>query len=429
MPIKKPPDKLWYPTLLQSANIKSNSWFDIRVINNDKKAKLATIKNDKPIKYLKTIKIPLYPNDNQKNIIFKWYDAVIDAYNMTNNYIKNNLSSINLNKLNIKGLRSKILDKLQDIQKQYKNVSMHTLDYSVSHCIAMYKSANTNLQRKYIKEYVIKDLDKDRNRYNLVVEPQSFSKKINGFSVSVLGHMESESKLSKDKLKHNCVLQYHKNTKRFYLLAPIDKINIILKSDKRFKKCGVDLGIRTFATIYSPERLVEIGNNTNKYMDRYLNKMDKINSEKERNILKERLFKKILERYGNKVRNRVDDIHKKTAVFLTKNYKEINLGKFSSKSMISNSSSNLREIVKRRCLALSFYKFNEFIKMMGKKYDCDITMTNEYKTSKTCHACKTENQNLGPSKIYKCVNSHCKIELGRDVNAAINIYNGGILRA
>ena len=30
MKMKKPPDKLWFPTLLQSANIiNSNSWFNI----------------------------------------------------------------------------------------------------------------------------------------------------------------------------------------------------------------------------------------------------------------------------------------------------------------------------------------------------------------------------------------------------------------
>jgi putative transposase len=430
-PIKKPPDKLWYPTLLQVANnIQTNSWFDMNEkINNNPNYKLTSLRQDKDINYLKTMKILIYPNEKQKEIILKWYNAVIEAYNITNKYIKDNKTTININNLSIKNLRSILNDKLYSIQNKESGISKHTLDYSVSHCISMYKSANTNLLRKHIDEYNIKDLSLNRNRYNLVVEPQSFSKKINGIFTSVLGHMNSERKLIKDKIKHNCILQYHKNTKKFYLIIPTDKINTILKTDKKYKKCGIDLGIRTFATIYTPEKVIEIGNNTNKIIDRYLKKLDNINSQKDKSILKQKLYDKLLEKNHNNIKNRIDDLHKKTAVFLTKNFKEINLGKLSIKVMISKSSSNLKEIVKRRGMTLSFYKFNEFIKLMSKKYNSKINMINEYKTSMTCHSCKSENKKLGQSKIYKCVNKHCKIELGRDVNASINIYNGGILEA
>ena len=61
--------------------------------------------------------------------------------------------------------------------------------------------------------------------------------------------------------------------------------------------------------------------------------------------------------------------------------------------------------------------------------DCKVNVLYEYKTSMTCHSCKNENKNVGSSKMYNCVNKQCKIKLGCDVNAAINIYNGGFLRA
>ena len=233
----------------------------------------------------------------------------------------------------------------------------------------------------------------------------------------------------KNIFKHNCILQYQKNTNRYFIIAPQDKQITFLKGSERYKKCGVDLGIRTFATIYTPEKVIEISNNTNKVIDKYLKKMDNINSQKDKNILNKKLYDKILERYGNKMRHRVNDLHKKVAVFLTSNFKEINLGKFSTKCMISNTTSNLKDIVKRRAQTLSFFKFNEFIQLMGKKYDCKVHVLDEYKTSMTCHSCKNENRNVGSSKIYNCVNKQCKIKLGRDVNASINIYNGGFLRA
>jgi len=428
MVIKKPPDKIWYPTLLQAANnIKTNAWFDMNEIKNPKpnsKKNMVKLTKDKTIKYLQTTKTPIYPNEKQKTILHKWFGAVQEVYNITNAYLKKNT---NQDLLDIRTLRSLLNDKLHSIQKT-NNINKHTLDYSVSHCIAMYKSAYTNLERGYIKEFDIKDLSIDKNRYNLVIEPQSFSKKINGIFTTTLGHMNSKRSL-KNIFKHNCILQYQKNTNRYFIIAPQDKQITFSKGTERYKKCGVDLGIRTFATIYTPEKVIEISNNTNQVMDRYLKKIDNINSQKDRNILKETMYNKILKRYGNKIRNRVNDIHKKVAVFLTSNFKEINLGKFSTKSMISNTTSNLKDIVKRRAQTLSFFKFNEFIQIMAKKYDCKVNVLDEYKTSMTCHSCKNENKNVGSSKIYNCVNKQCKIKLGRDVNAAINIYNGGFLRA
>ena len=426
MVIKKPPDKQWYPTLLQVANnIKTNAWFDMNEIINPKpNSKMAKLRKDKTITYLQTTKTPIYPNEKQKTILHKWFSAVQEVYNITNAYLKKNN---NQELLDIKILRPLLNDKLHNIHNT-NNINKHTLDYSVSHCIAMYKSAYTNLERGYIKEFYIKDLSIDKNRYNLVIEPQSFSKKINGIFTSTLGHMNSKRSL-KNIFKHNCILQYQKNTNRYFIIAPQDKQITFLKGSERYKKCGVDLGIRTFATIYTPEKVIEISNNTNKVMDMYLKKMDNINSQKDKNILKKKLYDKILERYGNKIRHRVNDLHKKVAVFLTSNFKEINLGKFSTKCMISNTTSNLKDIVKRRAQTLSFYKFNEFIQLMGKKYDCKVHVLDEYKTSMTCHSCKNENRNVGSSKIYNCVNKQCKIKLGRDVNASINIYNGGFLRA
>ncbi len=63
---------------------------------------------------------------------------------------------------------------------------------------------------------------------------------------------------------------------------------------------------------------------------------------------------------------------------------------------------------------------------MATKYNSKIIFINEYKTSMTCHNCKNENKDLGGRHIYEC--KKCKIELGRDINASINIYNMGFLK-
>ena len=155
--------------------------------------------------------------------------------------------------------------------------------------------------------------------------------------------------------------------------------------------------------------------------------MDNIKRQKNQLLLKNKIYEKLLERYGSKIRNRISDLHKKFSVFLTSTYKEITIGKMSTSRMISNKTSNIKAHTKRQMMTLSFYKFNEFLEIMAKKYDCKINIINEYNTTKICHLCKTKNETVGSKKIFKCCNKDCKIELGRDVNASINIYNGGFL--
>ena len=75
------------------------------------------------------------------------------------------------------------------------------------------------------------------------------------------------------------------------------------------------------------------------------------------------------------------------------------------------------------------HKLEEYVKTYTLYKSEENDIINEYKTTKICHLCKTKNETVGSKKIFKCCNKDCKIELGRDVNASINIYNGGFLRA
>jgi hypothetical protein len=42
--------------------------------------------------------------------------------------------------------------------------------------------------------------------------------------------------------------------------------------------------------------------------------------------VKEKLYKKLINKYGSKIRNKVDYLHKKLSVFLVRNYNEIIIG-------------------------------------------------------------------------------------------------------
>ena len=93
--------------------------------------------------------------------------------------------------------------------------------------------------------------------------------------------------------------------------------------------------------------------------------------------------------------------------------------------MVSNLTGNLYDIVKRRLMALSHYRFRMKLHSMSKKFDANIIETDEYLTSKCCSNCKNIKDDLGSAKLYMC--TKCNIVINRDINASINIYKNRIL--
>jgi IS605 OrfB family transposase len=399
--------KYVYPTLLQTANdINSFSWFNIKKRTNSKKKvrKKVQIKEE----YTDTIKFKLFLTDKQKNKLKLWLDDCIDIYNLTNQYIKDN--KLTKSDINFYKLRALLKTQIKDICKINK-LQKHTADYSVKHCVEMYKSAFSNRH----KNFTIKNLQKDRRRKNLVIEPTSFNKKINSFFN--LGTIKSSLKFA-DKIHKNSILQYDSYINNFIIITP--QIKETNKELDKSKKCGIDIGVRTFATTYSRSESYEIGTNTYPIIDGINKRLDNIREHHDIKILTNGQYKKLWYKYSDRLKNKISDLHNKTANFLLRQYKKINIGKVSIKSMISNLTGNLYKIVKRRLVALSHYKFREKLKSMSNKFGCKVNEINEYQTSIKCHNCNKLKRDLGSNKHYNC--SNCNLSIDRDINASINIY-------
>ena len=419
--MKKKKNKFIYPTLLQATQdtrkVHSRSWFDIKShANYNSKSTKKHSKDD----YIctQTFKIIIYPTDEQKQFINKWCDECIDVYNLTNKYIKENLlpNHSNFNKLvKFENLRDTpvIYNQVKDICS-FNSLPKHTADLATKHCVTMYKSAESNLRAGNIKSYEISDLSKDRRRKNIAIEPEAVSKEINGIFVRTLGEMKSNVPLSN--IRRASILQYDTLKKTYVIIAPFYRKGQI--ELKRYNKCAIDIGVRTFLTVYSPEKTYEIGTDTYGVIDKYLKKLDSINRNKNR--LGKKKYTLTYEKYQNKLSGKIKDMHNKAARFLLGKYKTIVIGKVSIKNMVSNLRGNLQEKTKRRLLALSHYKFRMKLKELAKKFKGKIIEVSEYLTSKTCCTCGNIKEDLGRNKTYNCTN--CGMTLDRDVNAAINIY-------
>lgn len=389
--------------------------------------------------FIKTLKLKIYPVDKQISILDDWFCLVNNVYNHTNQFIKDNICKINYfinNKniidfnykfitdikkikdtLNFINLRKTLNNYISDLHKK-STINKHTLDYAVKLCVEMYKSLHSNFKNGNIKHFKVRDLVESRRRFNLTLEPSYFNKKKNAFCYNTLGLMKSDKLFNSLKLTHNIILQYDKVKNEYYLLVPIDSRNNthVFREDK----CGIDIGVRTFMTVYSKNKCVEIGTNICQIIDKYNEKLDKLKSDNELKKLSKRTYNKARLKYQEKINNKINDIHKKVGNYLLKTYETINIGKVSINNMVSKLKGNIREKTKRRLLKLSHYKFRENLKLNSSKYGNTINEIDEYMTSKMCHNCKNIKRDLGSNKTYNCEN--CEIKIGRDINASINIY-------
>ena len=426
--------KYIYPNLLNTSlnnSVETNSWYNINWIENDTQS-FQKICKDVKSSYYKTNIIVLDLTEQQKIIINKWLDDCIDIYNMTNDFIKSKI--INIDKMsdleedlksmlfNFPKLRKELNNNIKHICN-INNLPKHTGDYALKHCITMYKSAISN-HNGNLNKFNIRNMMKDRRRKNLVIEPANISKKINSFCKTILGEINSNIQLNI--IKQNSVLQYDCFKDKYIIITPE-----VVNNEKKvyqYEKCGIDIGIRTFLTTYSEQEVFEIGTSdiTYKMIDNYNKRFTRISKSYKNGYINKKKYNYLNMKYRQRLRDKIDDMHRKVANMLLKRYQTIVIGNVSTKQMISNIKGKLNKITKKRCMALSHYRFRTKLKQMAIKFGVNVKETDEYMTSKTCHNCNNIHSDLGSKKIYNCVK--CGLSLDRDINAAINIYKDIDLR-
>jgi transposase len=416
--------KTWYPTLLQANNqLETNSWFDIKEFTNTNNPK-ELIEKPLSINYLKTYKYQIYPNDSQKVKLDNWFNRSIDVYNLTNSFLKQMLDGLDLKDknlvdhiVNFQWVRKQVYPIVSKISKDH-SINKHCLDMSTKYCVTMYKSAISNYRQGFNRGFEIRDLSYSSRRRNLGIE-SGMVKNSNGFCVRDFGIMNSGKIVLKTVITKDSIVQYDNFTKKYYIITPRDK-----QRDKLVTKeplCGVDIGVRTFATVYSHNKCYEIGTDlAKKKIDKHLSRIDKLSSHIDQKLISGSKATKVRLKYSDKMSNRITDLHNKVGSFLLNRYNTINIGKVSIKKMVSNLEGNLKEITKRRLATLSHFRFREKLKLMSKGLTGKINEIDEYMTSRTCSKCSTIKYDLGSNKIYEC--SNCNLKIDRDINASINIY-------
>lgn len=235
--------------------------------------------------------------------------------------------------------------------------------------------------------------------------------------------------LTPEDIKHDSKIIRRKNGK-YYLAIPIDIPTPMEKSSDRI--VALDPGVRIFQTTYDNqgnsyaigekdiEKLDELG----KIASRMRNGIRRIfNPDGTRSYIKEdkQTGQKLCRpafRIERKIRNKIEEIHRKTAKFLCDNYDVVIIPAFESQDMVKKGKRKINGTTARRLIRWSHYKFKEFLKNKGAITGTRIVEGTEEYTSKTCGNCFLINNRLGSKLTWKC---DCGSEHHRDGNAARNI--------
>ena len=355
--------------------------------------------------------------------------------------------------------RNKIVLKNSQIPKDEKwlcEIPYDTRQLAITNILANYKACITKVQRGQIKQFDIKFLSKKNKKqyfhlaYNAVNDngilwKQKFNKKIpmgkadeKWFSKYLKDH-PIKNNITKDKNKDKTKMRSQMIITRtfpgkYYLHVPYFAKTIATPS--KYKTIAIDPGIKTFHTFYNPEGIIgKIGDGLatkiirlSERIDYLKSLMTKTNTKNndlgyERNKRKRRLMRKQCAWLRTKIRDIVDDHHKKTAFYYCTNYENIIIPRLNVKSIqrsikrTFNCKTGSRII--SQMMMLSHGRFIEKLKQKAQEHQKNLIIVDEHYTSKTCGKCGNVDYLLGGDREYKCV--QCKAHFDRDVNAARNI--------
>ena len=403
---------------------------------------------------IKCRKVNMYLNLEQQKYLKRLFGAYRYYYNRAIQYI-NNYDKISkktffyvnyLDKTSIQNINledEKNIFTLITMRKYLKKnkpewlndlwVYSHLIDKAINEACDNYNKCMIKFKKSGIP-FILKLKNKKNKFQTMNLESSMFDNNTNTLfnnikiptnkKISLFGNIKLSENISKLKLCDFSISCNTRLNKYFLNINYLEKDKKILKNNK---VCSIDPGLKTYLTIYSDNKVEELGIGITKKLNKICNEIDiinsKINKKKEDNIKeynlcsnKRKNLKKALHRKIEYLENLKNELHNKCINHLIKNYGKIILPKLETQKLGYKFNSKLA----RSLYNLSNYKFLSKLEIKCKENDIELVIRPEYYTSKTCSRCGNLNYDLKISdRIYNCIK--CKLCIDRDINASRNI--------
>ncbi len=417
-------------------------------------------------KVIRSHKMKLKFNPIQKGIIIGWMDESDKVYNYC-------VKLFNKDKnfpANFKSGKMYVFNKLYK-SKEKKPAPYDLLTYTIK---VFYDNLASNyklLENKQITHFEMKPINNKKFR-TVTIRKECISGK--GIYSTNLKKNNLSKNFNTETIACDCKLSYDMTSKKFYLYVP-QYVNCKPTDINKQPIIGLDPGEKVFMTYFSLNDYGFIGNDIRipilkiqgkiKKFQRLLVQTTvngkKVNKKNKKNKpINRKNVKKRIQHLYCKIKGIVNELHKKTALFLCKNFNVILVPEFGTKQMISNggpSKQEIKSLIKKKItenrikikdenkndpLKLkqelknykkrsrlngnvkfvlnqeSHYTFRQHLLNKAKEYGCVcVTVTEEF-TSQLCTKCGNLDKTF-VGRIKKC--KHCKNEIHRDVNGARNI--------
>ena len=260
--------------------------------------------------------------------------------------------------------------------------------------------------------------------------------KDSGFYVRLLGDMKMTEPLpAKPQGPGKKADRDHENeVKDSRVVIENDKFYLVVRYIKKTKPrdsngdiVALDPGVRTFLTMYSEKAFGWLGHHAIGRIQRLCQHADNLYSraaQVQRPL--RRTLRNCAQKIQVKIRNLVDELHKKVAHFLVTHFDIILLPTFETQQMTRRGARKLRKKSVRQMLTLSHYQFKVFLKQKAQEYGVQVVDANEAYTSKTVSWTGDIVEKLGGAKVITDADGN---RCDRDLNGARGIFIAEVSRA
>ena len=356
---------------------------------------------------LKSRKIRIYPDQAQRSLLRRWFGVSRYVYNRTVEYLRQPGTKANWMDIKLWLLKS-LPEWCDDVPFQVKAIAVRDACQAVKNAKAKWKKE---------KQFSIVKFRSRKNPNQTLFIPKSAMNPTKGPYYTMLGEMRFSEVVPPP--QGDCRLTCRSG--RWFVTVPVETTQ--QTADNQGRVVAIDPGIRTFATFYAPDCCGKIGTGDFSRIQRLCFHLDDLISrtrtEKDRN--RRNRMKKAQARMRWKIKDLIDELHHKAALFFVRHFDVILIPKFETSQMSRRGCRKIRAKSVRSMLTFAHYRFQEFLKFKAWEYDKIVVHVNEAYTSKTC-SWNGKIKQIGGAKFIR----DDMVVLDRDYNGARGIFLRGL---